>query len=411
MTTLRTLTPAVARRLAVTKQRLAGPRAPSHAEGIIEVTRDLGCLQLDPISAVARSHKLVLWSRLGTYDEAHLDTLLWEERRLFEYWAHAASIVLTEDYPIHSHMMRKYATTGTRWADRISGWVEDNKALRDHIIKEITRNGPMLSRQFESEAETEWASTGWNGGRNVSQMLDYLWTKGIIMVTGRSGGQKVWDLTERVLPGWVSREALPEREVVSLGAQRALRALGLATPRHIEWHFIRHRYPGLDKVLHELEKEGVVERVQVADDARKLEGQWYIHRDDIPEIERLEAGEWARRTVLLSPFDNLICDRARTEALFDFFFRIEIYVPQAKRQYGYYVMPILHGDRLIGRIDPTMDRKKKRLNINAVHAEPGAPMSHDVGRDIGAAIEGLAAFLGAEEIVYSARVPEGWRAS
>ncbi len=411
MTTLRTLTPALARRLAVTRQHLAGPRPTSDAEGIVEVTRDLGCLQLDPISAVARSHKLVLWSRLGAYDEAHLDTLLWEDRRLFEYWAHAASIVLTEDYPIHSHMMRKYATTGTRGADRVSGWVEANKDLRDHIIQEITRNGPTLSRHFESKAETEWASTGWNGGRNVSQMLDYLWTKGIIMVTGRSGGQKVWDLTERVLPGWVSRETLPEKDVVSLGAQRALRALGVATPKHIEWHFIRHRYPELNKVLHELEEAGMVERVQIADDDRKLAGQWYIHRDDISTLERIERGEWEPRTTLLSPFDNLICDRDRTEALFDFFFRIEIYVPQAKRQYGYYVLPILHGDRLIGRIDPTMDRKKKRLSINAVHAEPGAPLSHDVGRDISAAIEELATFLGANEIAYSERVPEGWRAS
>jgi uncharacterized protein YcaQ len=126
-------------------------------------------------------------------------------------------------------------------------------------------------------------------------------------------------------------------------------------------------------------------------------------------LDRLEAGDWSPRTTLLSPFDNLICDRARTEKLFNFNFRIEIYVPKAKRQYGYYVLPILHGDKLIGRIDPMMNRKQKQLLINAVYAEPDAPMTRETAKAVSGAIDDLAKFLGAKEIIFTERVPDGWR--
>ena len=129
----------------------------------------------------------------------------------------------------------------------------------------------------------------------------------------------------------------------------------------------------------------------------------------MPLLDRLEADEWQPRTTLLSPFDNLICDRERTEQLFSFRFRIEIYVPKAKREYGYYVLPILHGDRLIGRIDPKMDRKASRLDINAVYAESGAPMTVEVARSVNDSVQSLAEFLGAREITYASRVPVGWR--
>jgi uncharacterized protein YcaQ len=164
-------------------------------------------------------------------------------------------------------------------------------------------------------------------------------------------------------------------------------------------------------VLTELEKEGKILRVEVVKEGGKpLPGPYFIHADDLPLLERLEAGEWEPRTTLLSPFDNLICDRKRTESLFDFYFRIEIYVPPAKREYGYYVLSILNGDRLIGRVDPQMDRKRGILNINAIHAEPGAPDDEETTSAISDAIASLATFLGAKEIAYSGRVPKGWEA-
>lgn len=396
-----TLSPTLARRLAITRQRLAGPRLPPDATGIMEVVRDLGCLQLDPINVVARSHQLVLFSRLGPFDLAHLDTLLWQERQLFEYWAHCASIVLTEDYPIFNRFMRHPG-----WSDRTQTWATQNKKLQQYVLGQIRRHGPLPSRHLEEDGihPAAWVSTGWTSGRNISRMLDYLWISGKIMVAGREGIQKLWNLTERCLPDWTPRDKLTEREVVRRAAQRSIRALGLGTARHINYHFTRGSYPGLKNVLAELEAEGRIHRAQV----RGLPGEWFIHDDDRPLLEQLSNGQWSAsgRTTLLSPFDNLICDRARTEQLFDFNFRVEIYVPKAKRQYGYYVLPILHDDRLIGRVDPALDRENERLTINAVYAEPGAPKS---GKAVAQAIEELASFLGASEIVYTDNVPEAWK--
>lgn len=403
------LTPTIARRLAVTRQRLSGPRASADSAGILDVVRDIGCLQLDPISAVARSHTLVAFSRVGPYDLAHLEALRWEERRLFEYWAHAASLVLTEDYPIHHLMMRNYPSRNSSWTQQTRDWVKTNAELRDYILSELAANGPLPSRSFEDKAHAGWYSTGWTSERNVSQMLDYLWCRGEIMVAGRSGLQKLWDLSERCLPEWTPREVLNEREVTRRAAQKSLRALGVGTLKHINLHYTRYRYQDLPAVLKELEAEGTIQRVEIAEDGGQWKEPWYIHRDDMPLLERLENGDWQPRTTLLSPFDNLICDRARTEQLFNFDFRIEIYVPKARRKYGYYVLPILHGDKLIGRIDPLMNRKQKVLTVNSVYAEPDAPVNTETGKAVAGAIEELATFLDAQTIAYGENVPKGWK--
>ena len=368
---MRTISNETARRLFIQRQRLNDPAPANDAAGILDVVRDLGCLQLDPISAVARSHQLVVRSRVGHYDLAALDQLLWQDRSLFEYWAHMASIVLTEDYPIHQLFMRTYAheeATG-QVSQRYQQWLTTNQRLKRHILQELKRRGPLPSRVFENKTEvgSGWYSSGWTSGRDVSQMLDYLWITGKIMVAGRSGTlrEKLWDLSERCLPDWTPREKLSEKEVVRRAAQKSLRALGVATSQHINQHFTRRRYPHLKETLHALQTEGAIEKIHIEDD----KAEWFIHAEDMPLLDRVEQDEFAfERTTLLSPFDNLICDRARTAKLFDFDFRIEIYTPQHKRQYGYYVLPILHGDRLIGRIDPKMDREHGRLHIHAVHA-------------------------------------------
>ncbi len=407
---MRTISLHTARRLFIQRQRLNDLHPANDAAGILDITRDLGCLQLDPISAVARSHQLVVRSRVGNYDLAALDQLLWQDRSLFEYWAHVASIVLTEDYPIHALLMRTYlrGEPQTAWRERTLHWVKTNAKLQRQILRELQQHGPLPSRVFENpnEGEAGWYSSGWTSGRDVSQMLDYLWTTGKIMVAGRSGIQKLWDLSERCLPDWTPREKLPEKEVVRRAAQRALRALGVATPQQIKIHFTRNRYPHLTERLHELAAAGVIQRLHVGDE----KGEWYIHADDVPLLDRIEKNELAfERTTLLSPFDNLICDRTRTRQLFNFDFTIEIYVPAHKRQYGYYVLPILHGDRLIGRIDPKFDREHNRLHIHAVHAEKDAPLNRKSARVVRDAIEDLATFLGATDVHYTHLVPSGWQ--
>jgi uncharacterized protein len=406
--TLRTLDPALIRRLILSRQRLAGPRpAAAGPDEVMATATDLASLQLDPISVVARSHLLVLWSRLGRYDPADVEALLWRERRLFEYWTHAAAIVCTEDLPIHSLLMRRYPSDRYAHNRRLRDWLAANQGLRRSILRQLRTSGPLPTRALEDRARTSWQSSGWTAGRNVDRMLDVLWTQGRVMVAGRQGQQRVWDLTERWLPAWAPTRRPPEREVVRLAAQRSLRALGVATARDIDRHFTASRYPGLTTVLAGLEREGRVERVRVAEDGTEWPGPWYVHADDLPLLERLEAGDWRPRTTLLSPFDNLIIDRERTQRLFGFRFRMEIYVPRAARRYGYYVLPVLHGDRLIGRVDPAMDRRRGRLVVNAVHAEPDAPAA--AGQAVAAAVGELAAFLGADGVELRQPPPEPWR--
>ena len=302
MNAVRTLSPMSARRLAIMRQRLAGPRPPADSNGIMDVMGDLGYVQLDPMRVVAQSHLLVLWSRLGQYDPAHLDMLLWKERRLFQDWAQATSIVLTEDYPIFSALKRSFATGDKPWARRIRSWAEKNKKLRRYILTQLRRKGPLSSDSFEDKSVEDWRSTGWTAGRNVDMMLTILWAKGKIMIAGREGGRKIWDLTECYLPDWVPRRRLSDREVSRCAAQKSLRALGVGRAAHIKQHYIRRCYSDLDAVLAELEVKGRIRRVEIREGKRTWRGPWYIHVDDMTLLDRLVAGEWGPCTTLLSPF-------------------------------------------------------------------------------------------------------------
>jgi uncharacterized protein YcaQ len=336
---------------------------------------------------------------------------MWQERQLFEYWAHAASIVMTEDFPIYWRHMRDWAAGDKSWNKRAKKWLGENQELREFILTELDENGPLPSSAFNHKSITRWQSGGWTNGASSGLMLTYLLEQGHILVSHRKGLTKYWDLRERCLPEWTPRDDLSWEETVFRAAQKSLLALGVARPAHIKNHFTRGNYPELQQALNQFVKEGLIEQVQIVDDSGIWPGAWYIHRDRIPILNRIEQGNWEPRTALLSPFDNLICHRERTEELFDFHFRIEIYVPKAKRQYGYYVLPILYGDKLIGRVDPKMDRKKNKLTINTIYAEVDAPLTKSSGRAVADVLEDLAGFLGTEKIELDGKVPEGWRST
>src|SRR5712692_10880856 len=191
-------------------------------------------------------------------------------------------------------------------------------------------------------------------------MMFHLFLRGEVMVVGRQGKQKLYGLSENFLPSWVSKEELSAEEVEYLSAQRSLRALGIANSSEISWHFFRNRYPNLKATMKQLVADEKIVPVDITD-GPVGKGERYIHSDDIELLEELQSGEWLPRLSLLSPFDNLISDRTRTRLFFNFDYTTEIYTPSHKRKYGYYVMPILFGDRMIGRIDP-LDRKSTRLN-------------------------------------------------
>lgn len=407
--TARHITLEAARRLAISAQGLDATTPPPQPgpEALYRVIEPIGCLQLDPISAVARSHTLVVWSRAGVYDPGDLDRLLFHERRLFEYWAHEASIVLTDDYPIHAVRMRTYATGESPWQAGVRAWVQANKPLHDHILSQLSERGPLLSRQIEETGiePTQWVTSGWSNGRNVSRMLDYLWMRGEIMVSARVGGQKQWDLAARVLPPTVPRHTLSPEQATRQAVVKAVRALGVATATQITKHYTRRRYHDLPAALEALTAEGQLLPIKV----EGLAGSWFMAAADEPRLRAIEAGQWAGRTTLLSPFDNLICDRDRTRLLFDFDFTIEIYTPVEKRRFGYYAMPILHGDRLIGRIDPRYDRKARVLEVAHIYAEPGADARapKTTARAIHQAIGSLGAFLGAADVRIG-QAPDRW---
>jgi uncharacterized protein len=399
-----------ARRLAIVKQRLGAKQPKPTFAGIRDVARDLRAIQIDPINVVDRTQNLVVRSRLGNFDRKLLDRLTWKEKFLFTYWAHAASFVLTEDLPLHRYRMKSAYSADAEWTRRAKAWMETNRKLRDHILRTLKRKGPLRARDIEDISAESWQSSGWTAERNVDRMLSMLWVTGKILITGREGIERVWDLTTRWLPEWAPKGTMTERQVVDTAAQLSLKALGVGTPQHIKEHFIRGDYPGLPQALDRLEKKQLVHRARITGvDGRPLPGKWYLHCDDLALTKKLDATA-TPRTTLLSPFDNLICDRKRTELLWDFHYRIEIYVPKAQRKFGYYSLPILHHDELIGRVDSKADRKEGVLTVNALHFEPGVKPAKETGKAVSGALHELAGFVADGNLkLPSSVVPRAWR--
>lgn len=227
------------------------------------------------------------------------------------------------------------------------------------------------------------------------------------MVGRRDGTTRLWDLTDRCLPATVDRTAATLPQAIAAAVEHALRALGIARQADVQRYFIRDYYARLSEVLAELERTGRIVPVRLADDKAGTE-RWYVHRDVLPELARITEGEWSPRTTLLSPFDNLISDRKRTERLWGFVFRNEMYTPKHKRQYGYYLMPILHGERLVGRISPRRDRKRGVLVVDGIHLEPNVRAGVALRRAVTQQIAALAQFVDAPSVEYGPDVDREW---
>jgi hypothetical protein len=326
-----TVSLAQARRIAVRAQALDGS-----AKGILETVRRIGFLQIDPIATVAPPQQLVLWSRLGAFDPAELDRLLWQERKLFE---HGAFIRPIEDYPLILARMRRKRTGKYAWERRGTEFLQTNAAFRKHVLRELERRGPLLSRELVDTSVRTWKSGGWYGNRNVTVMLELLEGRGQVAIVGRRGGHRLWDLAERWYP---KVDPPPLDQAEQLLEDKRRRALGV----------------------------------------RFEQGEWRAHPEAVD-------GRVPDRVTLLSPFDRLIHDRDRAEALFGFRYRLEMYVPKAKREYGYYVLPILVGDRLVGRVEPRFDRRSASLEVLGAWGDTSRANE---------ALASLAAFLGADTI-------------
>jgi uncharacterized protein len=320
-----------ARRIAVRAQLLDGS-----ATDVLSTVRRLGFLQIDVVQPVERPQHLVLFSRLGPgYDRAELDRLLWQEKALFEWNAFVYPI---DDLPLVRarirHLRRSRRYKSERW---VREFLAENRAFRRYVLQRLGQEGPLLSRDLEDRAKGEKRDHRWWGSRMVGLMLLSLHMYGEITVVGRRGGERLWDLTER---WWPPTETVPIREAERIRADRRFRAQGV----------------------------------------RLANGDWEAHPDATD-------GPLPDRAVLLSPFDRVVYDRARARALWGFRYRLEMFVPKAKREYGYYVLPLLVGDRLVGRAEPRYDRKTGALELLGAWG--------DTSR-LDEALDDLAAWLGAE---------------
>jgi uncharacterized protein YcaQ len=358
---------AEARRIAIQAQLLDADRPTE----LLSVVDHLTFLQLDPTAAIAPSADLVAWTRLGdTYSPADLTAALERDRTLYEV---RAIIRPTAHLGLHLAQMAAWP-----FADEGKGqvavpgpgasrWLEANDAFREDILELLRRSGPLLSRDIPDTSVVPWKSTGWTGNRNVTQMLEFLSARGEVATTRRSGRQRVWDLAERVYPAVA--EVVPLAEARRIMAARRLRSLGIARPRVVG-------------VAGERQFEEIAGEPAEVDGTS---GTWVV---DATAIGR----EFEGRTALLSPFDRLIHDRVRAQELFDFEYYLEMYKPKDKRRWGYFALPVLHHDRMVGKLDAFVDRKASVLRVHAIHEDVG--FTRAITKAVHAEIQALAAWLG-----------------
>ena len=343
-----------ARQLAVRAQLLDAARPTD----LVDLVDHLTLLQIDPTAAIAPNADLVAWSRLGaSYQPAHLTRAL-EERTLFELRAFIRPMTAV---PFHVPEETRYTAQSS-----VQRWLEANDRFRRDLIARLRDAGPLLSRDLPDTSQVPWDSTGWTNNRNVTQMLEFLSARGEVAIAGRVGKQRLWDVADRVYPRF---EPLSADEARRRREGRRLRSLGIARAKTA-------LVPGEPISVGDAGVPVTVEGV---------DGEW---RADAEALDRPFTG----RAALLSPFDRLIHDRDRAMALFDFEYVLEMYKPAAQRRWGYFALPVLHHDRLVGKLDAKADRKAGVLVVNALHED--VRFTKAMRADVEAEIEALASWLG-----------------
>jgi uncharacterized protein len=356
------LSRADARRIAIRAQLLDATRQ----AGLLTVARHLTLLQLDPTAAVAPNADLVAWSRLGSaYPVADLATAR-KKRELIEL---DAILRPAEDFALFRADMaawRQHAPGDPPWREGLRRWLRDNDACRRDILDRLASSGPLPSRDLPDTCVRPWQSTGWTNNKNVTKLLGIMCGCGEVAIAGRRGKERLWDLAERVYP---DDPVVPPAQARRTRDRRRLHALGIA------------RATGPDCMVEPWD-------VDVAGEEAVIEGVRGTWRVDPAYL----AGPFAGRTALLSPFDRLIHDRKRLNDIFEFDYYLEMYKPAAKRRWGYFALPILHGDRLVGKLDATADRKAGQFRVHAIHQD--VPFTKPMAEAVDAEIEDLARWTG-----------------
>lgn len=383
-----------ARALLLAAQGLdARPRRRATKADVLAAIRRMGALQIDTIQVVARSPYLVLWSRLGDYEPRWLEELL-AEGALFEYWAHEACFLPVESYPLFRHRMMDAGSMGWKYSRALM----EKRDEVERLLATIRERGPVRSADFE---RTDGKPGGWWEWKPEKRMLESLFTAGELMIARRENFQRVYDLRERVLPGWDDARLPPREEVDRALVLDSVRALGLARGRWVADYF-RMPKRGTPQVAARLADEGALLRVEVEGWSEPA----YLHPDHRETAERAAAGEIRPRlTTVLSPFDPLVWDRARGSELFGFDYRLECYTPAPKRRYGYFVLPVLRRGALVARLDPKAHRREGVFEVRALYLEPGVRVTRGLVDDLARALRECASWHGTPEVAVRASDP------
>lgn len=373
-------------------------------EDILATIQGMSLLQIDTINVVARSPYLVLFSRLGAYPQTWLDDAL-SRGELMEYWAHEACFLPRADFSLVRHRMLSPEKMGWKYRPE---WMTEHAAEIQALIDHIQHNGPVRSADFEHPRK---GASGWWEWKPHKRHLEGLFTAGKVMVIGRHNFQRIYDLTTRVMPHWNdARDLLSQEHAEELMLQKSARSLGIFRGQWLADYY-RLRQPTLPSLLARWKEEGRILPVEV----ENLGAMW-LHTDYLPLLEQAQAGKLsATHSAVLSPFDPVVWDRKRAEQLFDFTYRLECYTPAEKRQFGYFVLPLLHQGKLVGRMDSKMHRKTGVLEIFALYLEQGVRVSQSLEKGLTQAINDFARWQGAVRVeirqrpgeLFSAQ-PSGW---
>ena len=374
-----------ARKLALYCQGLDGRwKLPKGKEGVARAIERLGYVQIDTIAVVQRAHHHTIWSRRPDYDLEMLHQLQSQDRRVFEYWTHAASYVPFCSYRYYIPRMKGFAAS-----ERTRSWRKENSKIFKEVLKRIREEGALGSADFKSSKRTG----PWWGWKPAKQVLESLFNTGELMVTARRNFQRLYDLPERVLPDGIDSTEPARDEVDRFLVRRALSSCGVVSTEQSRWGL-----PRADEVLQELVDVGEVTPVEI----KELDGApHYVLAENLEQV----AKSTRKQLHILSPFDSLIINRNRLEKLFGFDFKIECYLPEAKRSYGYFCLPLLWGTEFIGRLDPKADRKAKIFIIRKLILEPGFKDYDASIPALAKKLRSFAAFNGCEQVIVEETAP------
>ena len=393
------------RALALHTQGLAGQhrrRGKPSVEDVYTAVERVGWVQIDTLQVVNRSQYIALWSRLGDYDMAHLDQLLFDggsmspdnRRRLFEYWAHAACIIPLTSYPWLTPMMKRRATERGTWHRK---WVSDPENARfvESLFERIRSDGPARPADFRTGKRAPGSWWNWDDAKIA---LEHLYDVGSLAISNRINFQRIYDASERVIPQWVDRNEPTAEEALKRLLEISLRSLGACEPVQVGDYFHMKRTEAKPLVA-SLVSDGTFVRIngKLADGATR---ELLVHRENMPVLEKAADGEIrAGRTTFLSPFDSLFWAKGRDMDVWKFNQTLECYVPEPKRRWGYFCLPILYGDRLVGRFDPKIERKTGVMRLKKLHLEPGVKPGAGLASGVSRAMRDFMKFHKAADLV------------